>query len=311
MEKSVTEWIIFGVIIITLLIFDLGVLNRKNKPMTFGYSLSLSLFYFTVASLFSIYIYYHLGAERTKEYFTGFLIEKAMSLDNIFVISIVFRFFAIPQSLQHRVLFWGIIGVIISRAFLIALGSTLVKEFSWILYVFAIVLIITGCKIFYVAEKEFDIKELYIYKWLQKHLNILPELHGNKFFVILNSTLYATPLFVALIIVESMDVVFAIDSIPAIFAITNDPYIVYTSNIFAILGLRALFFCLADIVKRFRYVKYAIAILLVVIGIKIILAHFIKIPTIVTLAITVGILLLGVLISIIKGKKEKSVVAYK
>lgn len=303
MDHSLLDWVIFWTIIISLLALDLGVFHKKERVLTFLQSSLLSLFYFFIACLFGLYVFYNLGSDRAGEYFTGFLIEKAMALDNIFIISMIFRFFVIPVAYQQRVLLWGILGVIVFRAIMISLGVIMLTKFSWILYIFAFILIVTGIKIFYIAEKQFDVKDLYIYKLLQRNFNITNELHGDNFFVRIDRKLYATPLFVSLVLIEFTDLIFAIDSIPAIFAITKDPYIIYTSNVFAILGLRALFFCLGDIVERFKYVKYSLASILVVIGIKIFAGHFILIPTYVPLLITIFLLASGIVISIIMDRK--------
>lgn len=300
METNLLYWSIFAAIVITLLILDLGVLNKSDHVMTLGQSLSLSLFYITIACSFGMYIHYAIGAAPAHDYFTGFLLEKAMSLDNIFVISMIFGFFKIPLKYQHRVLFWGILGVIVLRAIMIYAGASLLAKFSWLLFIFGAVLIVTGIKTLYlVNEHSFDINDMYVYKFLKKKLNIYPKLVGNKFVVIQNSKVFVTPLFMALITIEFMDLVFAIDSIPAIFAITQNTFIVYTSNIFAILGLRALFFCLADIVERFKYIKYSLALILILIGVKIFAGHFIDIPKYIPLVVTFVLLVLGVLVSLL------------
>lgn len=305
MEGSLSSWGIFAAIIISLLILDLGVFNKKDHVLSFRESLFMSVFYIAIACGFGVYVFYELGVQSGKEYFTGFILEKAMSMDNIFVISIIFTFFKIPPKYQHRVLFLGILGVIILRAIMIGLGASLVANFEWVLFIFAAILIYTGVKTFYISKEEpMDVKDMFIYKFLSKRINLYPEIVGNKFFLIKNSKLYATPLFMALITVEAMDVIFAIDSIPAIFAITQNTYIVYTSNIFAILGLRALFFLLADIVKRFRYIKYSLALILVLIGIKIFVAHFVYIPTYIPLVLTIGLLLIGGFSSVLIKDKD-------
>jgi tellurite resistance protein TerC len=306
MEEQFIAWIIFGTIIISLLLLDLGVFNKKDHVISLRESLIASISYVSIACLFGIFIFYELGVQSCKEYFTGFILEKAMSLDNIFVISIIFTFFKIPAHLQHRVLFWGIIGVIVLRAIMIGAGASLIANFEWVMFIFAAILIYTGIKTFYIsAEEPIDVKEMFIYKFLSKRMNLHPKLVGNKFFIIKNSKLYATPLFMALVTVEAMDVVFAIDSIPAIFAITQNTYIVYTSNIFAILGLRALFFLLADVVKRFRYIKYSLALILILIGIKIFVAHFIHIPTYIPLILTIGLLIIGGFASVLIKETKK------
>ncbi|MFV9846099.1 MAG: TerC/Alx family metal homeostasis membrane protein [Rickettsia aeschlimannii] len=294
------SWIIFYTVIATLLILDLGIIHKKNTIMSFKESVLFSLFYLVIACLFGIYVYYNRGADHAREYYTCFLIEKAMSLDNIFVISIMFQFFKITVQYQHRVLFFGIIGVIIFRAVMTYGGIILINKFAWLLYIFAVILIATGIKTFYVSHKTFDIQNSYIYKSIIKNLNITPNLEGDKFVVKRNNKLYCTHLFISLVLIEAIDLVFAIDSIPAIFAITNDVYIIYTSNIFAILGLRTLFFCLAEIVERFSYIKYSLALILIFIGFKIFIHHYIAIPACVALTITITLLLFGIIASIIR-----------
>ncbi|PCJ27362.1 MAG: hypothetical protein COA94_04035 [Rickettsiales bacterium] len=292
------SWGIFAVIIIIILALDLGVLNKNDHVIELRESLALTAFYIFVACLFGVYVFFKLGAASAGDYFTGYLLEKAMSLDNIFVISMIFSFFKIPLKYQHRVLFWGILGVIMLRAIMIGLGASLLARFEWILFVFAVFLIITGVKTFTAsAENAIDVKNMYIYKLLASKLNVHPELAGNKFIIKKQGKLFVTPLFMALITVEIMDVIFAIDSIPAIFAVTQDSYIVYTSNIFAILGLRALFFLLSDIINRFKYMKYSLAVILILIGVKIFVAHFIEIPNYIPLLVTITLLALGMIAS--------------
>lgn len=296
------DWIVYGLVITALLAFDIGILGKKDQVISFRQSCAWSFFYFLIACTFGLYIYYRLGADSAREYYTGFFIEKVMALDNIFVISMTFKFFEVPPIYQHRVLFWGILGVISLRAIMIAGGAALITKFSWVLYILAIILIATGVKLLYLRNKAFKIRELYIYKFLQKHLNITSEIKNRDFLTRINGKLYATPLLVALIIIETMDVIFALDSIPAIFAITLDTYIVYTSSIFAVLGLRALFFCLNGVTERFYYVKYSLALILIFIGIKILLSHFVQIPTIVSLSATIILLTGGVVASLLRGK---------
>ncbi|ABV75451.1 tellurium resistance protein TerC [Rickettsia akari str. Hartford] len=294
------SWIIFYTVIAALLILDLGIVHKNNTIVSFKKSVLFSPFYFVIACLFGIYVYYNTGADHAREYYTCFLIEKAMSLDNIFIISIIFQFFKIPGKYQHRVLFFGIIGVIIFRAIMIYGGIILINKFAWLLYIFAVILIATGIKTFYVSHKTFDIQNSYIYKSIIKNLNITTNIEGDKFVVKRNNKLYFTPLFISLVLIEAIDLVFAIDSIPAIFAITNDVYIIYTSNIFAILGLRALFFCLAEIVERFSYIKHSLALILIFIGFKIFIHHYIAIPAYVSLTVTITLLLFGIIASIIR-----------
>lgn len=314
MENSIWLWLAFLGIILALLVFDLGVLHRKDHEIGVRESLWLSLFYVVIASLFGAWVWYHLGAERGEEYFTGYFIEKSLALDNIFIISLFFKYFAIPKIYQHRVLFWGIIGVIVMRAIMIALGASIIQNFAWALYIFAVFLIITGIKMFKDRNKEYDIEHSKLLKFAQKHLRVTSELHGHQFFVYQKNSqgkrkLWITPLFLTLIFIEITDLVFAIDSVPAIFAITTDPYIVYTSNIFAILGLRALFFALNAIIHRFKYLKHALAFILIFIGSKIFIADLLgleKFPASVSLAITFMLLLGGLIYSLIKTRDKRS-----
>ncbi len=300
-------WFVFLAIITILIVVDLGVFNKKDEVMNLKQSLMLSLFYIAISCLFGVYVYYIMGAGHASDYYTGFLLEKAMSLDNIFVITIIFSYFQIPPQYQHRVLFWGILGVIILRAIMIGLGAIILAKFSWVLFIFAVILIVTGIKTLYISSShEMNIENMYIYKILQKNCNITEELHGNKFFIKKDNKTYATPLFVALMTIEFMDLIFAIDSIPAIFAITQNSFIVYTSNIFAILGLRALFFCLSDIVKRFYYLKYSLAIILILIGVKIFVSHYIKMPAYIPLLVTILLIAGGIVVSLIMQEKIKN-----
>lgn len=300
------HWFIFSIVVITLLVLDLGVFNKKDEVISYKNSFLLTIFYITCAVIFGIYIYYDLGSHSAKEYFTGYVLEKAMSLDNIFIISMIFKFFGIPRKYQHRVLFYGILGVIIFRGIMILIGAAIIARFEWVLLIFGIILIATGIKTFYLSDKKLIVEEMLIYQKIQKIFNISHKIQNHNFFLIKNNQLFITPLFVALIIIETMDVIFAVDSIPAIFAITRDPYIVYTSNIFAVLGLRALFFFLENVIHRFKYVKYSLAIILIMIGLKIFVDYFIEIPKIIPLILTLIILSVGILISLILENHNKS-----
>jgi tellurite resistance protein TerC len=316
-DKPLWMWAVFIGIVLFLLVLDLGVLHRKEHEIGVKESLWMSLFYFVIALAFGSWVWFELGAQSGKEFMTGYLVEKTLALDNVFVISLVFTYFAIPSLYQHRVLFWGILGVIVLRGIMIGLGATLVEEFSWILYVFAVFLIITGIKMFFAVDDKPDIANNFVLKLMRKHFRISDELHGNKFTVKLpdkkdpsKKVTYMTPLLVALILVEIVDVIFAVDSVPAIFTITTDPYIVYTSNIFAILGLRALYFALAAIIHRFHYLKYALAIVLVFIGSKIFIADLLglaKFPASISLGVTVALILGGVFFSMFKTRNTAKV----
>lgn len=309
--KAIWIWLLFIGIVVTLLALDLGVLHKEDREIEVKESLLLSGGYISVALLFGTWVWWYLGATSGMEYFTGFLIEKSLSMDNVFVIAMIFTYLAIPRMYQHRVLFWGILGVIVLRAIMIGLGAALVTQFSWILYVFGVFLVVTGVKMWLVADHMPDIANNPILKFLRKRLRVTPQVEGNAFFVyrpdpVTGKTVrWATPLFLALVMVEIIDLVFAVDSVPAIFAITNDPFIVYTSNIFAILGLRALYFALAAMVHRFKYLKYALALVLVFIGTKIFLVGMIgKIPPVFSLSVTFGLIAGGVLVSLWKTRGQ-------
>lgn len=275
-------------------------------------SLILSAFYIGLGLLFSLLVGHQFGKDAALNYVTGFVVEKSLAIDNVFVIAMIFGYFAIPQQLQHRVLLYGIIGVLVLRAIMIALGAVIVEQFEWVLYLFAAFLVITGIKMLFHGNEEQKLEDNKIIKWSQKIIKVSPNLDGDRFFTTINEggklKKIATPLFLALIIVEISDLIFAIDSIPAIFAITKDPYIVFTSNIFAILGLRALYFALSSMVEKFKYLKVSLAVLLIFIGSKVFVADLFgleKFPPIVSLSITGLILGAGIIVSIIKNSKEE------
>lgn len=313
MSKPLWMWVAFFIIVITLLVIDLGVVHKKEREIGVKESLWMSGLYILIALLFGLGVWYQLGVQSFAEYLTGFLIEKSLSLDNIFVISMIFASLSIPRKYNHRVLFWGILGVIVLRAIMIGLGAQLIHTFGWVLYLFAAFLIFTGIKMFFVSHQTIDMQRNPLLLWMRKHLRITQELHDQKFVVhqldpkTRKRTLYMTPLLVALIFIELTDLIFAIDSVPAIFAITKDPYIIYTSNIFAILGLRALYFALAAIMHRFYYLKYALALVLIFIGSKIFIADMLsleKFPPLISLGVTFGLLAFGFIYSVYKSKNN-------
>jgi tellurite resistance protein TerC len=310
--KEAWVWLVFIGIVVTLLAFDLGILHKDEREIDVKESLWLSAGYISVALIFGGWVAWYFGAQSSMEYFTGFMIEKSLSMDNVFVIALIFTYFAIPRLYQHRVLFWGILGVIVLRALMIGLGAALVTEVSWILYVFGAFLVFTGIKMLMIANHMPDIGNNPLLKFLRKRMRVTEKIEGNAFFVykpdpVTGKTIrWATPLFLALCLIEFVDLVFAVDSVPAIFAITTDPFIVYTSNIFAILGLRALYFALAAMIHRFTYLKYALALVLVFIGTKIFLVGIIgKIPPVISLTVTFGLILGGVLFSLYKTRGQE------
>ncbi|MGA4476278.1 TerC family protein [Ectopseudomonas chengduensis] len=304
-------WLVFIAVVISLLAFDLGVLHRDNREIGVRESLLLSAGYITAGLLFGVWVFFQKGGDASMDYVTGFLIEKSLSMDNVFLMAMIFSFLGIPRQYQHKVLFWGIMGVLVLRAIMIGLGAALIHEFAWILYVFGAFLFFTGVKmLFSKLDDAPDLENNILVKFLRRHLRVTDGLHGERFFVRQDdgqgrSVLWVTPLFLALILIECADLLFAIDSVPAIFAITQDPFIVYTSNIFAILGLRALYFALAALIHRFAYLKYALALVLVFIGAKIFLVGIIgKIPAVVSLSVTLGLLVGGVLLSLYKTRGQ-------
>jgi tellurite resistance protein TerC len=307
-------WLAFLSIVVGLTAFDLGFLHKEDKEMGIAESLKLTVFYITIALAFGIWVWMQKGADMGMKYYTGFFIEKALSIDNVFVISLIFTYFAIPAKYQYRALLWGIIAVIVLRGIMIALGAALVEQFYWTLYLFAVFLILTGVKMLFSGDQEMDVSKNPIVKFMNKHFRVTQELHGEKFLVKVQDEKTGkmvramTPLLLALIVINLADLVFAVDSVPAIFAITTDTFIVYTSNIMAILGLRALYFALAAMVHRFHYLKYALALVLVFIGSKIFVSDFLmdgdKFPPVLSLGVTFGLILGGILFSLWKTKGD-------
>ena len=311
--KPIWMWAAFLAVVLTLLILDLGIFHRTTREISVRESLLMSTFYIGIGLLFGAWVWYELGAQSGEEYLTGFLVEKTLAMDNVFVISLIFTYFAVPRQYQHRVLFWGILGVIVLRAIMIGAGATLVAEFSWLLYVFAAFWIATGVKMLVMGDHKPDIENNPVLRLMRRTMRITPQLHKEAFFVKQTEPssgrvlTYATPLFIALVLIEVVDLIFAVDSIPAIFAITTDPYIVYTSNIFAILGLRALYFALAAVIDRFVYLKQALALVLIFIGSKVFFADLMgweKFPASASLAITVGLIAGGVIYSLIRTRPQ-------
>lgn len=307
--KPLWMWLLFLTVVIALLIFDLGVLHKDDHEIGVAESLRMSALYILMGLGFSGFIWWQMDGTATAQYLTAFVVEKTLAMDNIFVIALIFGYFAIPRVYQHRVLFWGILGVILLRGIMIGVGATVVNHYHWVLYIFAAFLIVTGIRMLFVADTDHKIEENALIRFLRRHLPLTDTLHGNRFFVRQphpqtgRMARYATPLFLALITIEVADVVFAVDSVPAVFTITTDPYIVYTSNIFAILGLRALYFALAAILHRFAYLKYALSLLLVFIGSKTFIAYALgmeKFPPEWSLGITFAILGAGIAFSLWK-----------
>jgi tellurite resistance protein TerC len=304
-------WLIFVTVVVTLLVLDLGFLHKGQKEIEAKESFLLYAGYMGIAFAFGAWVWWARGGQSGLEFFTGYLIEQSLAMDNIFVIATVFAFLGIPRIYQHRVLFWGILGVIVFRAILIGLGAALVMSFSWILFLFGAFLVFTGLKMFKTSHDKPSVEDNWMLRFIKKHFRVTDELHGEKFTVKKvdpktgKLATFMTPLFVSLIIVEFVDLIFAVDSVPAIFAVTQDPFVVYTSNIFAILGLRALYFALAAAMHRFKYLQYSLAVILVLVGIKIFLVPLgIKIDTAISLAVTIGVLASGIGWSLWKTRND-------
>jgi tellurite resistance protein TerC len=302
-EIKIWLWILFGFAVFGMLVLDLGVLNRKAHIISNKEALKWSLVWIAVSLGFNLLILIFQGSERALEFLTGYLIEKALSVDNIFVFVLIFSYFHIAPLYQPRVLKWGIIGAIVMRGIFIFLGLELLHRFHWMIYVFGAFLIITGIKLAVEREEKFEPEKNPVLRLFKKFFPVTDKVAEQNFFIRKNGTRYATPLFVALLLIESSDLVFALDSIPAIFAITTDPFIVYTSNIFAILGLRALYFLLANLLNLFIYLKFGLSVILAFIGAKMLLAGVYKIPIGLSLGVVFGILLLSILASLIYQKK--------
>ncbi|MFQ5926179.1 MAG: TerC family protein [Terriglobia bacterium] len=294
MNTALWLWVVFTLFVLGLLALDLGVFHRKAHEVSKREALIWSLVWIGMALLFNGLIYYWQGGEKALEFFTGYLIEKSLSVDNIFVFLLIFTYFSVPAAYCHRVLFWGVLGAIVMRGLFIALGVALLATLHWIIYVFGAFLVYTGIKFVFQREIRVDPEANPVLRLFRRHFPITPAYQGQRFFAHQAGRRLATPLFVVLLIVETTDVVFAVDSIPAIFAITRDPFIVYTSNIFAILGLRALYFLLAGVMGTFRYLKPGLGAVLSFVGVKMLLEDLYQIPTLVSLGVIGAILAIAV-----------------
>lgn len=311
--KPLWMWAGFLALVALLLALDLGVFHRKQHAIGVAESLKLSAFYICLGLAFGGFVWWWMGPTSAIEYLTGFVIEKSLAVDNLFVIAMIFAHLSIPREYQHRVLFWGILGVIVLRGIMIGLGATLVERFEWILWFFAAFLVYSGFRMLFAGEADQAEEEHAVIGFMRRNFRVTKRLHGDRFFVRRpadrkgKTVLFITPLFLALVVIEVADIIFAVDSVPAIFAITTDAYIVYTSNVFAILGLRALYFALAATIERFRYLKHAIALVLIFIGSKIVVADMLdiaKIPPSVSLGVTAVLLAGGVAYSMWRTRGE-------
>jgi tellurite resistance protein TerC len=306
MAQPLWVWVAFNLCVLAILAIDLGIFHRQAHEVSVREAAGWTATWITLSLCFNAGIYHFLGAKAGLEFLTGYLIEQALSVDNIFVFVLIFTYFAVPARYQHRILFWGILGALIMRGTMIGVGSALIHRFEWILYVFGAFLVFTGIRMALVEEKGIDADANPVIKLMRRVLPISPRYHGQKFFVREAGKLVATPLLAVLVMVETTDVVFAVDSIPAIFAVTTDPFLVYTSNVCAILGLRSLYFLLAGIVDKFRFLQFGLSMVLVFVGAKMLLADFHEIPVGASLGVVAGILIVAVAASLLFPKAAES-----
>lgn len=297
-------WICFLGFVFFMLALDLGVFHRKSHEVKIKEALIWSAVWIGLALIFNYGIYVFMGEQKAVEFLTGYVIEKSLSIDNLFVFIMLFTYFKVDVKYQHKVLFWGILGALAMRAIFIFAGVALINKFHWIIYIFGALLVVTGIKMLFHKDEDIQPDKNPLVRLFKKIYPVTEESHGGKFFVKLQGKTFATPLFVVLLIVEFTDLIFAVDSIPAILAITNDTFIIFTSNVFAILGLRALYFALAGITKYFYYLKYGLSAILVFVGIKMTIVDLYKIPISYSLLVITGILLISVIISVAFPKKN-------
>ncbi|MBK6774006.1 MAG: TerC family protein [Ignavibacteria bacterium] len=303
MSTELLLWLGFGLFLAVMLALDLGVFHKNSHVVEFKEAITWSGVWIGLAIIFNVGVFYFAGEVKGLEFLTGYLIEKSLSIDNVFIIALIFTYFNVPREYQHRVLFWGVIGALIMRAVLIAVGAVLITKFTWIIYIFGAFLIFTGIKMYFQKDHKIDPDKNPLVKLSKKLIPVTDQYNKEKFFVVKEGKRYATPLFLVLLLVETTDLIFAVDSIPAIFAISKDPFIVFTSNAFAILGLRSLYFALAGVIHKFYYLKAGLSVILVFVGIKMLLIDIYKIP----IGISLGFIALVVIISIYASvQKNKS-----
>ncbi len=304
---SVWEWLAFFSIITFMLVLDLGVFHKKVHKVSIKESLAWTGVWIALAMMFNAWVYHTMGEQKGLEFLSGYLIEKALSVDNIFVISLIFTYFRVPAQYQHRVLFWGVLGALFFRIIFIFAGVALINKFSWMIYVFGVFLIFTGLKMLKGEEKTIDIEHNPMIKLVKRFFKITKEFDGQNFRTHHAGVNHFTPLFLVLVMIETTDIIFAVDSIPAILAITPDPYIVFTSNVFAILGLRSLYFALNGIMEMFEYINYALSGILVFVGVKMIIAPWYHVPTIFSVAIIFAFLIISIVASIYFPRKNTKI----
>jgi tellurite resistance protein TerC len=306
MTESLWLWVGFNAFVLAMLALDLGVFHRKAHVVSLKESLAWTAVWVALALAFNAGVWHFSGSQKALEFLTGYLIEKSLSVDNVFVFALLFSYFAVPARHQHTVLFWGVLGALIMRAVMIAAGAALIAKFAWIIYIFGGFLVLTGIKMIVKREEKIHPERNPVVRWFKKLVPVTPDYREAKFFVRENGVRAATPLFVVLLLVEFSDLIFAVDSIPAIFAVTRDPFIVYTSNVFAILGLRSLYFALAGVMDKFHYLKIGLGVVLAFVGVKMLLAHTAwKLDTLISLGVIVLILATSIVWSLVKPRNAK------
>jgi len=303
LHGELTFWILFNAFVLAMLVVDLGLFHRDAHEVGFREAVLSSLMWIGLAAAFAVFVYFWRGRTSTLEFTAGYLVEESLSVDNLFVFLLIFRYFRVPPIYQHKVLFWGILGALVMRGIFILLGVALIRRFHWIIYAFGAFLIYTGIQLLRPGQEEIDPEQNPVLKVVRKFLPVTPDYVNGKFFV-RDPGLFATPLLLVLVVVETTDVLFATDSIPAVLAISRDPFVVYTSNVFAILGLRSLYFALAGMIEVFHYLHYGLAVILSFIGVKMLISGYYQIPTAVALAVVAGVLALSVGASLLFPDKE-------
>lgn len=298
MATNIWFWIIFNIFVLAMLAIDLGIFHRDDHEVTVREASIWTVVWISLALIFNAGIYYFAGPTEGLQFLTGYLIEKSLSVDNIFVFVLLFTYFQVPSIYQHRVLFWGIIGALLMRGALIGVGAFLISQFHWVIYIFGAFLVFTGIRMALQKDEHVDVESNAVVKLLRRFMPVTQNYHGHDFFVRQGGKLFATPLFVVLLIVETTDLIFALDSIPAIFAITTDAFIVYTSNVFAILGLRSLYFLLAGVISKFRFLKVGLSVILVFVGVKMLIEGFYHIPILVSLGVIASVLIISIVASL-------------
>ncbi|MDH4128529.1 MAG: TerC family protein [Spirochaetota bacterium] len=304
MSNEILGWILFNCFIVIMLAIDLGIVNRKAHIIKIKEALVWSGIWISLALIFNVWIYYWKGSDVALQFFTGYVIEKSLSVDNLFVFLMIFSYFRVPDKYQHKILFWGILFAILTRILFIYVGVTLIERFHWVIYLFGAILILTAIKMLFKKEdKKENLEEHPLIKLLKRFMPVTDSFVDSKFFVRVESKRFMTPLFIVLMLIEFTDIVFAVDSIPAVIAITKDTFIIYTSNIFAILGLRSLYFALSGILRAFHYLHYGIVVILFFVGVKMLISELVVIPIVLSLGVIAGVIVLSIIISIIKSNK--------